>query len=200
MAQASPCGCSVVLKGVPRRKQCSWCPYRASRAAGRRLQGQDLQSPRGQARRGATMEGAQTWFGPVAQLAEQLTLNQWVGGSTPPGLTIENKALISTSERRKTARGNRLGNLLDKSAGLADLLFPREAGRRAHPVSRPPACQPRAQLPQDAAGRLEEGVRVRQVAPAALRAILARHRQAHPVGHSRGWSGLPPRLSRVATG
>jgi len=30
---------------------------------------------------------------------------------------------------------------LDKSAGLADLLFPREAGRRPHPV-KPPARLP----------------------------------------------------------
>ena len=46
------------------------------------------------------MEGAQTWFGPVAQLAEQLTLNQWVGGSTPPGLTTENKGLRSQAQNR----------------------------------------------------------------------------------------------------
>ena len=26
--------------------------------------------------------------GPVAQVVEQLTFNQWVGGSNPPGLTI----------------------------------------------------------------------------------------------------------------
>ena len=34
--------------------------------------------------------------GPVAQLVEQLTFNQWVTGSNPVGLTIAGKSLVFT--------------------------------------------------------------------------------------------------------
>ena len=33
-------------------------------------------------------QGAETLSGPVAQVVEQLTFNQWVEGSNPSGLTI----------------------------------------------------------------------------------------------------------------
>ena len=78
---------------------------------------------------------------PLAQLAEQLTLNQWVPGSSPGGCTNRNPVFMATSQEG--------GVLLcpSISSGHICALFPRPSvdtaeARRAS-VHRPPVTVPR---------------------------------------------------------
>ena len=59
------------------------------------------------------VKGAPRWCGCIAQLVEQLTLNQRVQGSSPCAPTNDFKALEAKSQsqsKQKSGLGNTLGN------------------------------------------------------------------------------------------